>query len=148
MGGKGPPPKPSYLRARTNKKPGHATLEMPTTLSVPPIPNPDERDWHPLTIKAWETAFASPMASQWLETDIDALGRLAMLWDSFYRKPNPNTMKEIRLQGQLFGLSPLDRSRLQWEVNRGDEADRKLRQRVEPAKRATGDPRALLRAVK
>ncbi len=29
---------------------------------------------------------------------------------------------EIRLQCQRFGLSPIDRRRLQWEVARGEEA--------------------------
>ena len=61
------------------------------------------------------------MASQWLGTDADALGRLALLWDQFYQNPDVKVMAEIRLQEQRFGLSPLDRSRLQWEVARGEE---------------------------
>jgi hypothetical protein len=69
--------------------------------------------WHPLTVAAWVTAWGSPMASQWLETDADALGRLALLWDAFYTRPDTK-MLEIRLQESRFGLSPLARSRLQW----------------------------------
>ena len=41
---------------------------------------------------------------------------------------------EIRLQGQCFGLTPIDRRRLQWEVQRV-EAERKKPERdsaVEP----------------
>jgi hypothetical protein len=104
--------------------------------------------WHPLTLLAWAHAWASPMASQWLETDIDALGRLALLWDAFYVKPHAKVMAEIRLQEQRFGLSPLDRSRLQWEVSRAEEAEQKRPQA--PAKRTgTSDPRRmLLMAVK
>jgi hypothetical protein len=123
-------------------------IEALDTPNIPAIPNPDGREWHPLTVEVWIRAWQSPMASQWLATDADALGRLAMVWDAFYKKPSADALKEIRLQSALFGLSPLDRSRLQWEVNRGDEADRKLRQRVEPAKCVSGDPRALLKAVK
>jgi hypothetical protein len=124
-------------------------LEAPVRPKVPEIPNPDGREWHPLTLKAWNTAFLSPMASQWLPTDVDALGRLALLWDAFYQKPNPNTMKEIRLQSALFGLSPLDRSRLQWEVARGDEAEQKRQPKRQPTTRTgTNDPRAFLVAVK
>jgi hypothetical protein len=87
------------------------------------------------------------MASQWLETDADALGRLALLWDEFYQKPDSKVMAEIRLQEQRFGLSPLDRSRLQWEVNRAEEAEQKSARR-EPVRRTGADPRTILMAVK
>lgn len=147
MAGMGPPPKPSFLRQRTNKKAGASVIEAPESPDVPAIPNPDKRTWHPLTKKAWSHAWSSPMASQWLETDVDALGRLAVLWDEFYKAPDSKVMAEIRLQEQRFGLSPLDRSRLQWEVRRGEDAERK---RQQPAiKRASsGDPRSVLMAVK
>lgn len=115
---------------------------------VRPIPNPDERVWHPLTIAAWNRAWESPMASQWLETDADGLGRLALLWDDFYKRPGPNVMAEIRLQETRFGLSPLDRSRLQWEVDKGEQAKQRMQQRQQPARRVSGDPRAILKAVK
>lgn len=145
----GPPPKPAHLRQRTNKKAGAVSaLVAPESPDIPPIPNPDARVWHPLTLKAWEHAWESPMASQWLQTDIDALGRVALLWDAFYQDPQkPLIMAEIRLQEQRFGLSPLDRSRLQWEVARGEDAERKRPQRH--TVKATGtDPRSILTAVK
>jgi hypothetical protein len=142
----GPLPKPAHLRQRTNKKSTHAMLQTPDSVEVPEIPNPDGRKWHELTILAWAHAWASPMASQWLETDVDALGRVALLWDDFYQEPDVKLMAEIRLQEQRFGLSPLDRSRLQWEVNRADEAERK---RPRPSIQRTGtDPRNGLMAVK
>ena len=143
----GPPPKPAHLRQRTNKKSTHATLEMPISPKIPPIPNPDQRTWHRLTKVAWGHAWRSPMASQWLETDVDALGRLAVLWDTFYTDGGIQVMAEIRLQEQRFGLSPLDRSRLQWEVNRGEEAERR-RERPKLARRTGTDPRSILMAIK
>jgi hypothetical protein len=89
------------------------------------------------------------MSSQWLLTDRDALGRLALIVDDFYRRPSADGLKEIRLQGQLFGLSPLDRSRLQWEVSRGEEAERRFKPKPPPAKaKPTNDPRRFLQAVK
>lgn len=146
MAGIGPAPKPAHLRQRTNQKAGSAMLEMPASSKVPVIPNPDGRTWHPLTVQGWKHAWGSPMASQWLKTDEDALGRLALLWDAFYQKPNATILAEIRLQEQRFGLSPLDRSRLQWEVSRAEEAEQK---RPKPALRRTGtDPRNGLMAVK
>src|SRR5688572_6962127 len=118
MAGRGPAPKPAHLRQRTNKKSTSATLEAPSSPDIPVMPNPDGRKWHDLTVNAWKHAWSSPMAGQWLETDADALGRIAILWDDFYKKPSADALKEIRLQSALFGLSPLDRSRLQWEVSR------------------------------
>lgn len=147
MAGMGPPPKPAHLRARTNKKAGSAEITAPAQPKIPSIPNPDQRAWHPLTLRAWHHAWSSPMSSQWLETDVDALGRLALLWDACYREPDgaAKVMAEIRLQEQRFGLSPLDRSRLQWEISRSDEAEQKNDRRRESQRKRTGthDPRAL-----
>lgn len=150
MAGMGPPPKPAHLRQRSNRKAGANTITAPDKPKIPAIPNPDGRTWHKLTLAAWKHAWQSPMASQWLETDVDALGRLALLWDEFYRKQEPKVMAEIRLQEQRFGLSPLDRSRLQWEISRADEADQKTTRRAEVARKRTGthDPRHFLKAVK
>lgn len=147
MAGMGPPPKPAHLRQRTNKKSSHATIEPLADTTAPEIPNPDGRIWHPLTLKAWAHAWASPMASQWLTTDKDALGRLALLWDDFYQKPRAAVLAEIRLQEQRFGLSPLDRSRLQWEVSRAEDAESKNQKRA-AAQAVKGDPRKLLAMVK
>jgi len=89
------------------------------------------------------------MASQWLDTDVDAMGRLAVLWDEF-NKGDTKVMAEIRLQEQRFGLSPLDRSRLQWEVARADEAGQKTARRIDQQRKRTGthDPRHVLSMVK
>src|SRR5262245_421950 len=137
----GVPPKPAHLRQRTNKKSTYTVLDMPSgRLRVPAIPNPDGRAWHVLTVKQWSHAWRSPMAAQWLETDLDALGRLAVLWDDFNQKPSWKILREIRLQAQQFGLTPLDRSRLQWEVRRAGDP-----KPAAPAAVRTGtDPRIAL----
>lgn len=148
MAGRGPAPKPAHLRARTNKKAGARTLEAPETprADMPEIPNPDARVWHPLTLVAWREWWESEMAGQWLQTDITGLGMLAILYDQFFKAPHVDYVKEIRLQRQSFGLSPLDRSRLQWEVSRSDEAARKQERAQTPSLRrtGTGDPRKIL----
>lgn len=88
------------------------------------------------------------MSSQWIETDWDGIGRLAILWDEFYKAPSSDGLKEIRLQNPAFGLTPIDRARLQWEIVRGDEAEKK-RTPERPARRTgTSDPRNILMAVK
>lgn len=138
-------PKPAQLRQRTNQKAGSATLESPESPEIPEIPNPDGRKWHPLTVASWVRAWSSPMSSQWLDTDADALGRLALLWDAFYNRPGAGVMAEIRLQEQRFGFSPLDRSRLQWEIRRAEDVQ--PRRRVSTSK-VGADPRIALMAVK
>jgi hypothetical protein len=145
----GPTPKPAHLRQRTNKKSSASQITAPIDPNVPPIPNPDGRTWHKLTLLAWAHAWESPMSGQWLETDTDALGRLAVLWDQFYKEPDAKVMAEIRLQESRFGLSPLDRSRLQWEVGKAADAEEKVsRRNVTRARRTGTDPRAVLTMVK
>ena len=151
MAGRGPAPKPAHLRQRTNRKAGSATIRMieaSEATDAPAIPNPDARTWHPLTLVAWAHAWASPMASQWLETDADGLGRWAILLDNFYQG-DIKAAAELRLQESRWGLSPLDRSRLQWSVAQADEAEQKTSRRAESTRKRTGkfDPRNVLRMV-
>jgi len=53
--------------------------------------------------------------------------------------------QEIRMQGQRFGLSPIDRRRLQWEVERAETAGR--HRQPPPRTKRVKDPRQLLRVV-
>ncbi len=152
----GPPPKQAHLRQRTNKKAGAGVLQLPigSSASKPcEIPNPDGRTWHRLTVGWWDRAWASAMASQWLESDADGLGRLAVLIDDFYITAEPTLRlklaAEIRQEEQGYGLKPLDRTRLQWEVLRTEEAEHRLKAGKPIVKRAsTGDPRAFLKGLK
>lgn len=147
----GPPPKPAHLRQRTNRKAGARTLEAHSELPahVPALPNPDQRDWHPMTLVVWREWWESEMAAEWLQTDIAGLGLVAMLYDEFYKKPSVETLKEIRLQRQCFGLTPIDRSRLQWEIFKGEDSERKRSRPVRPSSPVgRQDPRRILTAVK
>lgn len=95
------------------------------------------------------------MASEYLNTDIDGLARLAVIVDDFHKaetaRERKELLQEIRLQEARFGLSPVDRSRLQWEVQKGEEAQQKRRPKTTetPQPQTTGgDPRAVLKVVK
>jgi hypothetical protein len=89
------------------------------------------------------------MSSEWDESDIHGLYLLAQLIDDFWTGKPGMTKKEIaaeiRLQRQSYGLSPIDRRRLQWEIDKGEEAAAKTHERrtLPASKRA--DPR--LKAV-
>ncbi len=109
-------------------------------MEVPTLP--DERDWHPQTKCWWIDTWRSPMSSEFLEADAHGLFRLAVLIDDYWKAGSSterrNLSAEIRLQGQGYGLSPLDRRRLQWTVEQV-EAKKKKRTRS-----AGDDPRLKL----
>ena len=142
------PLKPAYLRQRRNKKSTAAKLTIPdAAVDVPEIPNPDERAWHPLTLSWWRHVWESPMAGEYIPTDVDGLGRLALLIDTYYQAPKAVTLAEVRLQEARFGLSPLDRSRLSWEITKAEAAERKRVPRSRATDTPPRDPRKILRAV-
>ena len=91
------------------------------------------------------------MAEEYLETDKDDLFLLAELRQAFYRAVDPALRQklaaEIRQQGVRFGLSPIDRRRLQWEIEKGDQAAERT-QRRKTSKEVSGkDPREVLKAI-
>jgi hypothetical protein len=150
----GPSPKDPSARARRNRPSTHAQLRADPSLEVPSLP--PARGWHELTAAWWRDVWASPMAPEYDPSDVHGLFALAMLVDDFWSADSAtlraNLAGEIRLQAQRFGLSPIDRRRLQWEIERGEEAqDRGERRRSRAAAEAAAapgeDPRAVLRAL-
>lgn len=150
-----PAPKHPSTRARRNKSSTAATLSAPENIDIPELPN--DRMWHSQTLAFWEDIWSSPMAAEFDQSDIHGLFMLAVLVDGFWIKPHWTAAAEIRLQGQRFGLSPLDRRRLQWEIEKVDEAQAKGEQRrarpggatpsAASRKKPLGDPRDFLRVV-
>jgi hypothetical protein len=162
MAGRGPAPKPPGLRQRTNRKPSAAVISANPELKAPRLPKhpgADEgQDWHPQVKAWWKDYWASPMAAECVESDRHGLFVLALMTDDFWSTANPSTRvklaAEIRLSGQRYGTSPLDRNRLDWQVEETAERKERGQRRREatepkpaPAPDAT-DPRAVLRSVK
>lgn len=148
-----PMPKHSSTRARTNKSSTAATLVADPDFEAPDLPpgvwNDQTREW-------WVDVWASPMAPEYDDSDRHGLFQLARLVNDFWSddmsfRDRVVAAAEIRQQSQRFGLSPLDRRRLQWEIERSEEARDKGEKRKAAKKTAgsksKGDPRATLHAV-
>jgi hypothetical protein len=102
-----------------------------------------------MTASWWRDSWASPMRKLWLYSDQHGLFILAELVDQFWWEPDADKAKEIRLQGQRFGLSPIDRRRLQWDMKEPGLEDEK--EEPEPQHQVAPepvDPRLALRMVK
>ena len=141
---KGPTPKPPGLRQRRNRVTTRATLTLSEGKRRRTPSLPDGRVWHPLTIAWWKAVWASPMAPEYLDADVEGLKQIAVLKDEFWKKPSASLASEIRQESTEYGLSPISRRRLQWEVERAESVTRK---RTRPDA-AGDDPRALFRSVK
>lgn len=86
------------------------------------------------------------MSAEYLKADVHGLFRLAVLVDRFWQAPSVSLSAQICSQEQRYGLSPLDRRRLEWIVERAeqDKVQRPARRSEPPS----NDPREMLRAIK
>jgi len=144
-GPRGPLPKDPALRQRKNKESTRATLTTTETRwkRPPGLPKRDQ-GWHDMTRQWWRDLWRSPMAAEYLKADVHGLYRLAVLVDRFWLAPAVGLAAQINSQEQRYGLSPLDRRRLQWIVERAEGEKRR-----QPRKSGSDvDPREFLRAVK
>lgn len=136
----GPPPKHPSERRRRNKAPEPVKLPAGPTREVPVLPHADEllastREW-------WMTVWSSPMAAAYVDADVPGLARLARLVDKAERDGLTATvLSELRMLEDRYGLNPVSRRRLQWELQRAGDQDE-----VPANQAATGDER-WLRAV-
>lgn len=120
----GPLPKHQSQRRRRNKaNPSAAVLLDAGGRSAPPLP---EAVWSEEIISWWETIWSAPMASQYLDADVASLVRLARLKQSLLSDDVAfGVLAEIRQLEDRFGLSPLARRRLEWQIAEEDEVERK-----------------------
>ncbi len=139
-------PKDPSVRARRNRSTTKAVLSRDRVVAAPGLP---DREWSPATRAWWADVWASPMAGEFDASDLHGLLMLAVLVDDFWLAESPSLRSklagEIRQQSQRFGLSPIDRRRLQWEIERTEEAQAKGSKRRAPS--PSSDPRSILRPV-
>ena len=144
----GPLPKDPILRQRRNRTSTRAVLpaERRERKRAPQLPR--NQAWHKLTRAWWRDVWRSPMASEYLEVDLHGLYMLAALLDRFWQAPSTALAAEIRQQRQCFGLTPIDRRRLQWELKRAEAVSRKQPRSMDQDESDVEDPRRAFRLVK
>lgn len=100
-----------------------------------------------MTKKWWLDVWSSPMATEYLIADAHALMRLAILINLFWQNPDAKLSGEIRKIEQSFGLTPLDRRRLEWQIEQTETAkDKRDRRRsTEAIIISADDPREILK---
>lgn len=161
-----PVPKHHSTRGRANKTSTRATLfePAPDEIQIPELPpmrlverkrkgrDADgvvqtetymvEVPWRLETQDWWESLWSSPMAGEFHASDRHGLYRLAVLIDDFWQHPSSQANAEIRLAQKDYGLTPLDRRRLEWTIASAETATEKRPARNTKADKDAGpDPR-------
>lgn len=122
------PPMPKNVRARTNRSSSAATLSVITDAKIPEL-LPREVDWHSMTRRWWRELWRSPMSSEYGETDLQQLFQVALLVQDFWTAPDAKSRNEARLRIEKaeadFGLTPLARRRLEWQIEQTEDSKAK-----------------------
>lgn len=140
-------PKPPGARVRRNQgqQQWRQLDASGCTAKAPALPA-KKPAWLKLTRDWWAAIWASPMANAWLPSDVPTLVRLARIIEAINRDEDGSAglLAEARQLEDRFGLSPLSRRRLQWEVAQGGRQDQPA---GAPAPAPSSQPRERLRAV-
>ena len=116
MAGRGPAPKGK--RARDRDTPEFETVRAPAS-SFHPLPNDllkEGDEWHPATLRWWETWAVSPLAKDLPAVDWCELEACAVLHHEFMKKRTFTLASELRLRVAKFGATPEDRMRLKVKI--------------------------------
>jgi hypothetical protein len=123
MGGRGQAPKDPEKRVRRNADPiPTAEITPDEELRGPELPaDVLEEDWHPQTLRWWNTWRSSPQAQTFLQTDWDFLLDTALMHHTMWAKGRWEFAAELRLRAAKFGATPEDRARLRMKVTEPDK---------------------------
>lgn len=137
----GPPPKDPGTRQRQNKASTRAVLSVVVDHGVPPLPpagdwlgcpSSDESkseavQWPKAVEVWWETIWTSPMSNEFHESDMPQLYLgafyLAQVVDPWLKTTERLAAgKQHEAMVKNFGLNPMSRRSLQWEIEKVGEA--------------------------
>jgi hypothetical protein len=135
MAGRGAAPKAAHQRPRdTKRRIDDKAIRVPDQPYAGVVPElPDGQEWHPATLRWWETWAHSPQAHMFTVTDWSFLTETAFIADAFYWG-NMSVASELRLRVAKFGATPEDRARLRLQFVPPDEDDKPNLAVVKPIK--------------
>lgn len=161
-----PGPAPNPNKQRRNKKTTAGVLvadpdrDVPALPAFPPTPEKKHHEtgellppepWHPLARSFWNDVWTGPTGSQYGQAEEHGLLIIATLVHKLYTCDDLETFQklaaEIRLQRRDFGLTPMSRANLHWEIANAENAienrAEKIRKRREAqARREESSPKA------
>lgn len=161
MAGTGPLPKDPAARQRRNKAATKATLSLVVDHDVPDMPDArhwltpmidlkngtsEDRDWPQHVVDWWYDIWSSPMSNEFDDADVHGL-YLACMYLTESTNPLIRTAdrisygKSYEAAVKNFGLTPMSRRSLQWEIARADEATEKNAKRKNSATPGDAGPR-------
>lgn len=79
-------------------------------------------EWHPMTVRWWNTWRASAQAQTFEDTDWMRLAILAPIMDGYVRRPSAAALSEIRMNEERLGATVVDRMRARMKIERRDGA--------------------------
>lgn len=119
----GPSPKDPSLRGRRNKTATRATLSKPNGEDTEKPTLPSSIEWYPEVVAWWDDLWASEPRKEWIDVDTHLLSVAARLYQMML-DPDTKPLAAKALAGEYrqilvqFGLTPMARRTLQWEVLR------------------------------
>lgn len=119
----GPTAKDPSLRGRRNKTATRATLSKPDVDSAEKPKLPSSIEWFPEVVAWWDDLWTSEPRKEWIDVDTHLLAVAARLYQMML-DPETKPTAAKALAGEYrqilvqFGLTPMARRTLQWEVLR------------------------------
>ncbi|QAY17350.1 hypothetical protein SEA_IDYN_2 [Gordonia phage IDyn] len=149
MPGHGPAPKDASTRARRHKAASKAVLSAVEDPDIPELPPaddwlggvemdsaeiPQDLEWPKPVVRWWNDIWSSPMSQEFVDSDIHGLYLacfyLAQVLNPFLKMTDRiSASKAYETQVRNFGLNPMSRRTLQWEIERSEEAQERGRKR-------------------
>lgn len=120
--------KPPSQRQRRNRTTAAATIDAAPAERVELASWFPDDDLHSMTTRTWDVWWASPLRTEWVDADVPDLVALALMVDAFWKAApvdRPKIHSEIRMASREFGLTPMSRRGLQWEIRKLEPSTRR-----------------------
>ena len=113
----GPSPKSPAARQRRNRVVSAATLPASDgEIVIPELPDGYDRR----TVRWWATVQKSPMHEEYTASDWEGLLAVAALYNLWWMTGDTKAHAEFRTAAKDYGLNPMARRSLQWEIKRAE----------------------------